>query len=327
MFKHHSEIDADRIKTFSNRYQEILGIRALFKISAADLDKRYVKLIKNLDKQSINTIDKILERVFIYRGVNLPENITQEDIPLIQFNKEEQKVICRLLSEFEPSVKFDSEGFYQYKNYKLPINHFEVNVFWHQCSVPLFKNQSKIQKGNIIDVGAYVGDSAIVMSRYTANKVYAFELVHSNYELMLQTLKLNPEQNNIIPLNAALGKENTVSNICEAESSSSFAFNLSSKHEKVNVLSLDAFVEQNHLDVGLIKVDIEGFEQSFLQGAERTIKSQRPSLILSIYHNADDFFNIKPILEEWNLGYHFHISKPIDGQILYETVLLAETDR
>lgn len=168
MFKHHSEIDADRIKTFSNRYQEILGIRALFKISAADLDKRYVKLIKNLDKQSINTIDKILERVFIYRGVNLPENITQEDIPLIQFNKEEQKVICRLLSEFEPSVKFDSEGFYQYKNYKLPINHFEVNVFWHQCSVPLFKNQSKIQKGNIIDVGAYVGDSAIVMSRYTA---------------------------------------------------------------------------------------------------------------------------------------------------------------
>lgn len=295
MFKHHSEIDADRIKTFSNRYQEILGIRALFKISAADLDKRYVKLIKNLDKQSINTIDKILERVFIYRGVNLPENITQEDIPLIQFNKEEQKV--------------------------------EVNVFWHQCSVPLFKNQSKIQKGNIIDVGAYVGDSAIVMSRYTANKVYAFEPVHSNYELMLQTLKLNPEQNNIIPLNAALGKENTVSNICEAESSSSFAFNLSSKHEKVNVLSLDAFVEQNHLDVGLIKVDIEGFEQSFLQGAERTIKSQRPSLILSIYHNADDFFNIKPILEEWNLGYHFHISKPIDGQILYETVLLAETDR
>lgn len=47
----------------------------------------------------------------------------------------------------------------------------------------------------------------------------------------------------------------------------------------MNVLSLDAFVEQNHLDVGLIKVDIEGFEQSFLQGAERTIKSQRPSLI------------------------------------------------
>lgn len=41
MFKQHSEFDADRIKSFSNRYQEILGIRALFKISAADLDKRY----------------------------------------------------------------------------------------------------------------------------------------------------------------------------------------------------------------------------------------------------------------------------------------------
>lgn len=42
----------------------------------------------------------------------------------------------------------------------------------------------------------------------------------------------------------------------------------------MNVLSLDAFVEQNHLDVGLIKVDIEGFEQSFYKELRGQLKAR-----------------------------------------------------
>lgn len=332
MFKQFKKIDTTTLKKYSDRYKEILGVKGLFNVSAIDLDHFYRKLIRHLDKESIKTVNRILERVMIYRGISLPANITPEQlkpeyIPAVKFDKEEQRIIYRLLSEFETSVKQLSEGVFQYQNYKLPINHFEVNVFWHQCSVPMLKNKKKIKNANIIDVGAFVGDSAIVLSRYTNHNVYAFEPVQSNYNLMLKTLTLNPELKNIKPFNVALGKDNSVSNICFAESSSSFAFDLTNKHEEVTVLTLDDFVEQNHLQIGLIKVDIEGFEQSFLQGAVRTIKNQRPSLIISIYHNADDFFKIKPMIESWNLGYKFRISKPVDGQILYETVLLAETDK
>lgn len=332
MFKHRTKFDTTIFKKYSNRYKEILGIKGLFNISAIDLDHLYRKLIRRLDKESIKTVNRILERVMIYRGVSLPANITPEQlqpehIPAIKFDKKEQKIIHCLLSEFETAIKPLPDGVFQYQNYKLPINHFEVNVFWHQCSVHMLKNKKKIKNANIIDVGAFVGDSSIVLSRYTNHNVYAFEPVRSNYNLMLKTLTLNPELKNIKPLNVALGSENSVSNICFAESSSSFAFDLTNNHEEVTVLTLDDFVEQNHLQIGLIKVDIEGFEQSFLQGAIRTIKNQRPSLIISIYHNADDFFKIKPMIESWNLGYKFRISKPIDGQILYETVLLAETDK
>ncbi|HEB7542554.1 TPA: FkbM family methyltransferase, partial [Campylobacter coli] len=72
--------------------------------------------------------------------------------------------------------------------------------------------------------------------------------------------------------------------------------------------------------------DIEGFEQDFLKGALETIKKHKPALILSIYHNIDDFFNIKPFIEQLNLGYTFQVIKPVDGSISLETILLCEVN-
>ena len=74
----------------------------------------------------------------------------------------------------------------------------------------------------------------------------------------------------------------------------------------VIVQRLDDYVLDNHIDnIGLIKVDIEGFEQNFLKGATQTIKKFKPTMLLSIYHNYSDFFKIKPLIESWNLGYKF----------------------
>lgn len=47
-------------------------------------------------------------------------------------------------------------------------------------------------------------------------------------------------------------------------------------------------------------------------------------MLISIYHNAKDFFEIKPMLESWNLGYKFKIFKPIDHTIAVETALFCE---
>ena len=72
------------------------------------------------------------------------------------------------------------------------------------------------------------------------------------------------------------------------------------------------------------KTDVEGFEQDLLHGAKNTIKEQKPILILSIYHTAEDFFYIKKIIEDLNLNYSFKIRKATYGQMLLETVLIAE---
>ncbi|HBC93028.1 MAG TPA: hypothetical protein DCZ10_09055, partial [Pelotomaculum sp.] len=57
-------------------------------------------------------------------------------------------------------------------------------------------------------------------------------------------------------------------------------------------ITLDEYVAKHQLDVGLIKVDIEGTEREFLKGAKQTIMSKRPILLISIYHTADDFLDI-----------------------------------
>ena len=83
-------------------------------------------------------------------------------------------------------------------------------------------------------------------------------------------------------------------------------------------------MEGTDIEVGLIKVDIEGAEQDFLAGARKTIEKHKPVLLMSIYHNADDFFDIKPIIESWNLGYKFRIHKPVDYSVSREVLLIAE---
>ena len=94
--------------------------------------------------------------------------------------------------------------------------------------------------------------------------------------------------------------------------------------EKVSMVTLDSYVKEHNLNVGLIKTDLEGFEQKFLEGAINTIIEQKPSLMISIYHNYNDFFEIKPMLEKLGLGYKFKINKAINAGVLLETKLIAE---
>ena len=100
--------------------------------------------------------------------------------------------------------------------------------------------------------------------------------------------------------------------------------NINNIKNKVKMMTLDSYVKENNIEVGLIKTDLEGFEQSFLKGAIETIKEQNPVLIISIYHNYSDFFEIKPMIENLNLGYKFRIIRNKSPQLITETKLLAE---
>ncbi len=85
-------------------------------------------------------------------------------------------------------------GSYFYKGYFLPVRSFETSVFYHEHSMNTLSHQTleKIKEKDIIYVGGYIGDSAIVFERKFSNKfIHSFEATSNNYETMLQTLKLN----------------------------------------------------------------------------------------------------------------------------------------
>ena len=93
--------------------------------------------------------------------------------------------------------------------------------------------------------------------------------------------------------------------------------------EEVDIIAIDDLVQERHLNVGLIKFDIEGFEPQAMRGALHTIKTQRPVIISAIYHTPEEYYELKPYLESLDLGYEFKLRYSGSRQPYYEIVLIA----
>ncbi len=286
----------------------------------ADFLSKYTNLIKNLDDDSRKIINNIIARICNYNNI--------ED--KCYFSFEELRELNKLSEEYYNKIIKINEELFIYDKYILPFNQFEEEVFYDKCGMNYIENINQIKNKNIIDAGAFIGDTAIVLSDYTDKAVYSFEPFLQNYNLMLKTIELN-KKNNIIPVNMALGDENKEIGIDASVGAGSGMSienakedNINNIENKIKMVTLDSYVKENNIEVGLIKTDLEGFEQPFLKGAINTIKEQKPVLIISIYHNYSDFFEIKPMLENLNLGYKFKIIKNKGDKLIVETKLLAE---
>ena len=275
---------------------------------------KYKALIKGLDSDSIATIDKILFRI---KESNQYKAGRYLDI----FSAEEKKELLDLENNLNRQIIKVAADVYAWRDYFLPVNEFQPCVFYHHHGIKLL-DREKIKNRDIVDVGGYIGDSALVLSRYTDKKVYTFEGMGANFAKLQKTIELN-SLTNVVPVQLALGAEKQTG-FMDLKGSGSVVTSGQGNGEIVQIMPLDDYVTANDVDVGLIKVDIEGFEQEFIKGAEQTIKLHKPALLLSIYHNMSDFFEIKPLLESWNLGYTFKVFRGTDGGIHRETMLVAE---
>ena len=190
------------------------------------------------------------------------------------------------------------------------------------------RDKARLRDKVFIDAGGFIGDSALVLQEYTDKQIYSFEVNPSNVELFKKSVELNHLSSKVTLVEKALWSKKTTLefNLCGSASSLKKLHGISyePKTVKVPTISLDRFVRENQLEVGLIKVDLEGAESEFLKGAEHTIKTQKPVLLLSIYHKPSDFFELKPMLESWVPDYEFSIFNPVDNGILLETMLIAQ---
>ncbi len=73
--------------------------------------------------------------------------------------------------------------------------------------------------------------------------------------------------------------------------------------------------------VGYIKLDIEGFEEKALRGAEETIRDQHPKIAVCLYHKRNDAYIIPKLLLDFFPGYTFSIGHYSLAQV--DTVLYA----
>lgn len=242
-------------------------------------------------------------------------NFMKRDTLFNNFEVEEQN----RFSEFELE--------HMSKNKILDYEFVDDNFNLHCFANNSFNDKDKefLKDKDIIDAGAYTGDSSLPLSNLTSRNVHSFEPFDESYQKLVQNIKLN-NITNIVPVQASLSDKNgemelyvsgdNYQGITSNSNRRSF-----DKSFMVQSMTIDSYVEENNLNVGLIKVDVEGEEKNLLKGAINTIKTQKPILFLSIYHSVNDFFDIKPWIDNLNLGYKFILSKEQPWTFIADTIL------
>lgn len=262
---------------------------------------------KNLSGDAKRKFKLILLRVLMV-------NMIRQDSLYFDDELENQE---RFLEFRKNNCKDNKIGKYNFTgNYNL---HMFINIGLSDEEMNFIKNK------DIIDAGAFTGDTAIPLSEITEKKVYAFEPFKESYDLLNRNVKDNNIEN-IIPINKSLGDINGERTLFLAGNNVQGITNDPNirKHDteiKVEETTVDKFVENHELDVGLISIDVEGAEMDLLKGAIETIKTQKPILTISIYHKASDFFEIIPWIANLDLGYEFEIEKDHPWPFLADTVV------
>lgn len=309
-------LNAEHERNNNARYKEE------YIVKDADFYRKYFELVKGLDGESVETINTILKRIEILYSND------KKEIDL--FDKKEKEKILQINEDFYSKIFHIDENIFSYKNYFIPKNYFDTSVLYYECGFYRLKYKEKIKKGNIIDAGAFIGDTSLLFSKKTKEKVFAFEALSENCEYIRKTIELN-NVSNIEIVNKAVGSKSGHSFINKNENknwSTLYPIDARKYEDQVEIpiTSIDDFVAENNLKISLIKAHVEGMESELIKGSVETLKSQKPTLLIHMHHTSTDFFEIKPFIEKLNLGYEFQVFKPVNGSILTGTILIAEAD-
>ena len=281
------------------------------------------KLYKNLDEESKEKLDIAFNAIL--------------HVPDTSYMKYFYFKSSKFDADFRPKLNtFKSDkSFYEElpeikKKYKLPEDALWIyGVFYdhHNLRFAPEKVRKYVQDKIFLDVGAYVGDSVLVLLNYNPRKIYSFEISNMNIKRFNETMKMN---------NVSLDKVELV-NLAIAESKGEFKIagewemeGIESvypveKGQTVYSTDVDSFMKDKEGKVGFIKADVQGIMHKAVNGMKETIQKDRPVLLLDVSDSPEDLFYTKPMLEDIvkDLNYTIKITNFNSGYCIVGTSLWA----
>lgn len=155
--------------------------------------------------------------------------------------------------------------------------------------VVLFK--SLIRSNDVVlDVGANIGCTSILFGNL-AEKVYCFEPSPTTFGYLEKNVK-NARLDRVTPVNVGLGKESGMFELTFSQSdrSGGFVSNVTSASqghqvEQIKIIKGDDFMKESKVPkIDFIKIDVEGFEKSVIEGLSATIARDQPIVVLELNH-------------------------------------------
>jgi len=200
--------------------------------------------------------------------------------------------------------------------------------------VSLFK--SLIQPADtVLDIGANIGCTSLLFGDL-ARKVYSFEPSPTTHRWLVQNVRM-AKLNNVEPINLGLGKDAGTFELTFAPNNRSGGFvsnltNASEGHqvEQITIAKGDDFIREHQIaKVDFIKIDVEGFEQSVIEGLAETIAREQPIVVLELNHwclnafqrtSVPDFFDflrsVFPYLYAVDMRYTSNLRDRLQRELL-----------
>lgn len=192
----------------------------------------------------------------------------------------------------------------------IEVDGFKVNCIKNDLSITNYlKNQGKmweiwlekyikesyIENTNMIDIGAHIGTTSLLMSKYLSNNCY----IHAFEPIYNEILKYNIEQNNL--KDKIIIHPIGLSNISEKLQGGYIDFTKEQNYGYSNLDELKKATETSELiirtepldkininNVSFIKIDVEGSERKVLEGAIKTITNNKPAILIEIWCTSEN---------------------------------------
>ena len=279
-------------------------------------------LCNNLDSTSVENVERLL---FLMKKLPLPSKDFLVKYDSIYSEKEQRKI--REEQKFNATIEQVRKR-YHFKDY----HNIEMNVFKYHCGLKLLPKDvlSTIKDGIAIDVGAFIGDSTVIINKYRPKTIIAFEPNSVNFQELQQTIVNNSLQEKVVAENYGIGLVNDKKTMYylsnKKNHGASFVFKaFHSIEETVNIINLDEYygIQKHNNLVSLIKIDAEGMGLAVVKSCKELIKAHKPIIICSIYHNIEELMYVKTYLESFLIDYNFQIFSLNEQFVLKELTLIG----
>lgn len=170
-----------------------------------------------------------------------------------------------------------------------------------------------------VDCGAYDGDSyeeLIACPDITCKQAFLLEPDAENFSRLVRQVALGGTNAVCLPMAAAQTYSILTFNAGQGEACS---LSQDGAGTSIAAVALDQMLPC--LPVDLIKLDVEGAEAQVLRGGEQIIRRSRPTLIVSLYHNPEDLWELPELLFNFCPNYRFYIRQHCPNT--FESVLYA----
>ena len=167
---------------------------------------------------------------------------------------------------------------------------------WKGCC----KLKDVVKKEVTLDIGANIGNHTMYFLNECAGRfVYCFEPVKSTFDMLKKNIEINQLDERVKLFNVGIGQYESKASICYSrENNTGYTKLAVSETGDMQIIAIDELKIDEK--IGLVKIDIEGFEYDALLGMTETLRKYKPYIMIEIWPaNQEKTFSL---LKE--LGYH-----------------------